>query len=84
MYQLGILDAAGTAISSAAADGGGDWGNTGTAVATAFNKQITPTLNNIATVTPAANDRKLGIKGHDRAEYGGGRHAGCHPVLPGG
>lgn len=62
VYQLGILDAAGTAISSAAADGGGDWGNTGTAVATAFNKQITPTLNNIANVAASASDRKLGVK----------------------
>lgn len=62
VYQLGILDAAGTAISSAAADGGGDWGNTGTAVATAFVKQITPTLNNIANVAPATTDRKIGIK----------------------
>lgn len=62
VYQLGILDAAGTAMSSAAADGGGDWGNTGTAVATAFNKQITPTLNNIANVAASASDRKLGVK----------------------
>lgn len=62
VYQLGILDAAGTEMSSAAADGGGDWGNTGTAVATAFSKQITPTLNNIATVTASTSDRKLGVK----------------------
>lgn len=62
VYQLGVLDAAGTAMSAAAADGGGDWGNTGTAVATAFCKQITPTLNNIANVAASASDRKLGVK----------------------
>jgi hypothetical protein len=62
VYQVGILDAAGTAISSAAADGGGAWGDTGTAVATAFDKPITRTLNNMAKVQKSDVDRKIGLK----------------------
>jgi hypothetical protein len=62
VYQLGILDTAGTAISTAAADGNGVWGDTGAAVATAFDKALTRTLNNMASVTPATADRKLGLK----------------------
>ncbi len=62
VYQVGILDAAGTAISTAAADGGGAWGDTGTAVATAFDKQLTRTLNNMSTVTATNADRKIAVK----------------------
>ena len=62
VYQVGILDTAGTAMSSAAADGGGAWGDTGTAVATAFDKALTRTLNNMANVTSSSSDRKLGLK----------------------
>jgi len=62
VFQVGVLDAAGTAFSTAAADGGGVWGDTSTAVATAFDKPLTRTLNNMATVTAAATDRKIGIK----------------------
>lgn len=62
VYQIGILDAAGTAMSSAAADGGGAWGDTSTAVATAFDKPLTRTLNNMANVVQSQSDRKLGLK----------------------
>lgn len=62
VYEVGILDAAGTAFSSAAADGGGSWGTTGTAVATAFDKALTRTLNNMAKVTKTDTDRKIGVK----------------------
>lgn len=62
VYQVGVLDAAGTAFSSAAADGGGAWGDTGSAVATAFDKALTRTLNNMATVQQSQSDRKIGLK----------------------
>jgi hypothetical protein len=62
VFQVGILDAAGTSISSAAADGGGAWGDTGAAVATAFDKPLTRTLNNIASVVKSDSDRKIGVK----------------------
>lgn len=62
VYQIGILDAAGTAMSLAAADGGGAWGDTSTAVATAFDKPLTRTLNNMANVVQSQSDRKLGLK----------------------
>lgn len=62
VFQVGLLDVAGTAISSAAADGGGAWGDTSTAVATAFDKPLTRTLNNMSTVTSASTDRKLAVK----------------------
>jgi hypothetical protein len=62
VYQVGLLDAAGTAMSAAAADGGGAWGDTGAAVATAFDKPLTRTLNNMASVQSSQVDRKLGLK----------------------
>lgn len=62
VYQVGVLDAAGTAFSSAPADGGGAWGDTGAAVATAFDKALTRTLNNMATVQQSQSDRKIGLK----------------------
>lgn len=62
VYQVGLLDAPGTGMSAAAADGGGAWGDTGAAVATAFDKALTRTLNNMASVTATQADRKLGLK----------------------
>jgi hypothetical protein len=62
VFDVGILDAAETAFSTAAADGGGTWGTTGAAVATAFDKDLTRTLNNMANVTKTSTDRKIGIK----------------------
>lgn len=62
VYQIGILDAPGTGISAAAADGGGAWGDTGAAVATAFDKLLTRTLNNMAKVQAAQVDRKIALK----------------------
>jgi hypothetical protein len=62
VFDVGILDAAETAFSVAAADGGGTWGTTGSAVATAFDKDLTRTLNNMANVAKSAVDRKIGIK----------------------
>lgn len=62
VFQLGIWDGSGASLSTAAADGGGAWGDTGAAVATAFSKNLSKTLNNIATVQPATTDRKVGVK----------------------
>lgn len=62
VYQVGVLDAAGTAFSAAAADGGGVWGDTGTAVATAFDKSLTRTLKAMASVAKSDSDRKIGVK----------------------
>ena len=62
VYQFGIWDGAGANLSVVAADGGGAWGDTSTAVATAFDKPLTRTLNNMANVVPSQSDRKLGMK----------------------
>jgi hypothetical protein len=62
VYEVGIWDGSGASLSVAAADGGGAWGNTGAAVATAFSKNLTKTLNNISTVQSATTDRKIGVK----------------------
>jgi hypothetical protein len=62
VYEIGLWDGAGASLSTAAADGNGAWGNTGAAVATAFDKPLTRTLNNMASVVPAQTDRKLGLK----------------------
>lgn len=62
VFQVGILDAAGTAFSTAAVDGGAAWGDTGAAVATAFTKTLTKTLNSMSTVTASTSDRKIGVK----------------------
>lgn len=59
VLNVGILDAAGTALSTAAADGGAAWGST-TAVNTAFQQQILS--QPMATVTRSDADRKIGIK----------------------
>jgi hypothetical protein len=55
-------DAKNTLISTYAADGGGAWGDTGAAVATAFDKEMTRTLNNMASVTSVAYDRDICMK----------------------
>lgn len=55
-------DAADTLISTVAADGGGAWGDTSTAVATAFDKLLTRTLNNMAKVTRSDVDRSIVLK----------------------
>lgn len=62
VYEVGIWDGSSASHSTAAADGGAAWGNTGTAVATAFDKQLTRTLNAMSTVQPSSSDRKLGMK----------------------
>ena len=62
VFEFGIWDGAGASLSVVAADGGGAWGTTGTAVATAFSKAITRTLNNMNKVTASNSDRKLGMK----------------------
>jgi hypothetical protein len=62
VYQVGIWDGASANLSTAAADGGGAWGDTGAAVATAFDKPLSRTLNNMANVTATQADRKIGVK----------------------
>lgn len=62
VYQVGIWDGSGASLSTVAADGGAAWGDTSTAVATAFDKPLTRTLNSMATVTATSSDRKLGVK----------------------
>lgn len=75
VYQIGIgnlalqdaagavsADAKNTLISTIAADGGGAWGDTSTAVATAFDKRMTRTLNNMANVTAKNYDRAIVAK----------------------
>lgn len=59
IFQVGILDTAGTAFSTAAADGGAAWGST-TAVNTAFQQQILS--QPMMTVTRTDADRKIGVK----------------------
>lgn len=61
VLNVGVLDSAGTGISTQAADGGGAWGAT-TAVNTAFMQRLTPTLNNMANVTKSDSDRKVAVK----------------------
>lgn len=52
-------DAKNTLVSTIAADGGGIWGDTGVAVATAFDKPLTRTLNSMAKVQKKDYDRAL-------------------------
>lgn len=59
VLNVGILDAAGTSLSTAASDGGAAWGST-TAVNAAFQQQVLG--QPIAAVTPTDTDRKIGIK----------------------
>jgi len=62
VLQVGIWDGSGASLSTAAADGGGAWGDTGSAVNIAFDKALTRTLTNMAAVTKADTDRRLGGK----------------------
>lgn len=62
VYQVGIWDGAGANLSVAAADGGGAWGDTGAAVAAAFDKPLSRTLNNMANVQRSDADRLIGVK----------------------
>lgn len=62
VYQVGIWDGVSSTLSTAAADGGGAWGDTGAAVATAFDKSLTRTNNNMASVTPTQTDRRIGLR----------------------
>lgn len=50
-------DAKNTLISTIAADGGGAWGDSGAAVNTAFDRDLTRTLNNMNAVTAVDYDR---------------------------
>lgn len=59
VLQFGILDSAGAAFSTAAADGGAAWGST-TAVNSAFQQQILS--QPMATVAQSQVDRKIGMK----------------------
>lgn len=61
VLTVGIMATAGaSALSTAAADGGGAWGAT-TAAKAAFQQRITPTLNNMATVAATQVDRLVGV-----------------------
>lgn len=62
VYQVGVLDAAGTAFSTDAADGGGAWGDTGAAVAGAFDKALTRSGVAVVSVAQSQSDRKVGVK----------------------
>lgn len=59
VLNVGLLDAAETALSTAAADGGAVWGST-TAAAAAFQQQILS--QPMMTVAKSNVDRKIGIK----------------------
>jgi hypothetical protein len=58
VLSVGILNAAGNALSTAAADGGAAWGATA-ATNTAFHQQVLG--QPMVTVTPSDVDRKIGI-----------------------
>lgn len=68
--NLALKDAAGAAsadakdtlISTVAADGGGAWGDSGAAVNTAFDRDLTRTLNNMNAVTAVNYDRHIVAK----------------------
>ena len=75
VYQVGLgnralrdaagavsADAKNTLVSTVAGDGGGAWGDTGAAVATAFDKPLTRTLNNMAKVVKSDTDRDIVLK----------------------
>ena len=68
--NLALKDAAGatstdakdTLISTVAADGGGAWGDSGAAVNTAFDRDLTRTLNNMNAVTSKDYDRHIVVQ----------------------
>lgn len=61
VMQVGIWDGSAASLSTAAADGGAHWGVT-TAVTADSNQVLTKNGVAINKVTPAAADRKLGVK----------------------
>lgn len=61
VLQVGIWDGASANISTAAADGGKNWGST-TAVNTDFDQALTRNGNALATVQPTSADRLIGVK----------------------
>jgi hypothetical protein len=61
VLNVGILNAAGDDLSTAAADGGGAWGAT-TAANAAFQQRLTPTGINMVSVQATQSDRKLAVK----------------------
>lgn len=61
VLQVGILNATGDDLSTAAADGGAHWGVT-TATNTAFTQRLTPNGQALVSVAAAAIDRLVGVK----------------------
>lgn len=61
VLQVGILNAAGTDLSTDAADGGKNWGST-VAANTDFQQRLTFNGNALASVQPSAVDRRIGLK----------------------
>lgn len=61
IFQVGLLNAGETDLSTAAADGGAHWGAT-TAVNTAFHQRLTFNGQALVSVAKAETDRKLGLK----------------------
>ncbi len=59
ILQAGILDAAGTAFSTATADGGAAWGSTTASNAAAQQAIVSQPM---MTVTKSDSDRKIGLK----------------------
>lgn len=61
IFTIGLMNAAGDDISTAAEDGGGAWGAT-VAANTAFHQRLTMTLKNMLSVTKSDSARKLVAK----------------------
>lgn len=61
VFQVGLLNAGETDLSTAAADGGAHWGAT-TAANTAFHQRLTFNGQALVNVAKAETDRKLGLK----------------------
>lgn len=61
VLQVGIANAGVTDLSTAAADGGANWGST-TASNVAFTQRLTPNGQALVSVTKADTDRRLAIK----------------------
>lgn len=61
VLQVGICNAVETDLSTAAADGGANWGST-TAANTAFHQRLSFNGQSLVSVAPSAVDRKLGLK----------------------
>jgi hypothetical protein len=61
VLQVGILNAAGTDLSTETVDGGAHWGAT-TAVNTAFQQRLTPNGRAMAIVQASQSVRKIAVK----------------------